>query len=293
MKNSLGEKVRARSDAFGARVDRRNFKIPGLSKLRIGGSIGQAAEKIKGSKYGSAALSGGNLGSFLMHENARAGGDIGKTADYLKGDVLEGARNYAGLKGASELAGHPISGGMTVTGGGVPGGPVQAGGPIGGDVGGTDMPGLNPFGGEGGDSGIQYPGSQYPGGGGPGVPGSAADPSMWGRVMDFLGDHGAQILAGAQGVNSAILGQKAREYGKNALGQAEQSYNEREPLRAAGIAGMLNPQTPDLSGLMKNAGPYAAGLPAVKPLASYASYQQTPGNFIPATTKDAIARGGG
>ena len=46
----------------------------------------------------------------------------------------------------------------------------------------------------------------------------------------------------------------------------KQNYDQRQPLRLAGLQGMLNPQTNDISSITKNSGQYGAGLPAVKPV---------------------------
>lgn len=71
-----------------------------------------------------------------------------------------------------------------------------------------------------------------------------------GAIGGFLGgNHGMNALGVAQGVNQAMLQKAATNYAKQGLGTAMQSYTERAPLRAAGIAGMLNPATPSLNDL--------------------------------------------
>lgn len=86
----------------------------------------------------------------------------------------------------------------------------------------------------------------------------------------FLGGNsGLNALGIAQGVNAANLGKQATDYGKKSLGAVEGSYNAREPLRVAGLQGMLHPQTNDLSSLTAHSGPYGKGLPAIKPAAAY------------------------
>jgi hypothetical protein len=93
---------------------------------------------------------------------------------------------------------------------------------------------------------------------------------------DILKTAGLLGLGGAQALNAANLGKQSTEYAKNALDSVKQSYGERGLLRAAGVGGMLNPQTADLSGLLSHGGPYATGLlpkmPAKRAVASLGSY---------------------
>jgi hypothetical protein len=84
------------------------------------------------------------------------------------------------------------------------------------------------------------------------------------KIGDFLGSHGGvgglvkaglgyakdhpmDILAGAEGVNSALQQKQATNYAKDAAGAVTGSYNERAPLRVAGLKQLLNPDLPDTS----------------------------------------------
>lgn len=69
------------------------------------------------------------------------------------------------------------------------------------------------------------------------------------KVGGFLKDHGDQLLAGAGAIQNANDMSHANDLLKTGQGYAQRSFDERAPLRAAGISGMLNPQTPDLSGI--------------------------------------------
>lgn len=64
-----------------------------------------------------------------------------------------------------------------------------------------------------------------------------------GQAGNFLtGNNGANAL-GTVGAISAYLNQnKANDLAKQALGSVEQSYNERAPLRAQGLASLANSQ---------------------------------------------------
>lgn len=99
--------------------------------------------------------------------------------------------------------------------------------------------------------------------------------STLGKVGGFLtGNGGLNALGAAQGVTSILDAKKASDYAKKAVGTVEDSYNSRAPLRAQGIAGMLNPQTADLSALHGIAGSLKPNPLSAKPLPSG---QITPG----------------
>lgn len=85
------------------------------------------------------------------------------------------------------------------------------------------------------------------------------------------GNGGMNALGIAQGINAAGLQNKADNYAKQAVGGVQDSYNQRAPLRAAGVQSMLNPQTNDLSGLTANSGVYGRGLPKIAPARGFAS----------------------
>lgn len=59
----------------------------------------------------------------------------------------------------------------------------------------------------------------------------------------------ATLLAGAQTLNAAHLGQKQNDYADKAWNLANDSYTSRAPLRSQGLASLLNPTKPDLSNL--------------------------------------------
>jgi len=75
------------------------------------------------------------------------------------------------------------------------------------------------------------------------------------------GDGGLDSLLGLAGVaNSAYLQDKSNNYAKNALENVQRSYDERGPLRAAGVAGMQAPPRtlPELGAIRKSgANPFA------------------------------------
>lgn len=80
---------------------------------------------------------------------------------------------------------------------------------------------------------------------------------LLGSAGGFLKDHGDQLL-GAGAIGEGYLNQrKATDYRNRALGIAEGSYNERAPLRSAGVSGMLNEARPDLSSAYANQNPYS------------------------------------
>lgn len=74
-------------------------------------------------------------------------------------------------------------------------------------------------------------------------------------------------LAGAQGLNAANLGRKANDFADQGWNLANDNWNARAPLRDAGMAGLLHPETRDLSNLtaLRNQNPaqkrVLAGLP--------------------------------
>lgn len=70
-------------------------------------------------------------------------------------------------------------------------------------------------------------------------------------VGSWVKDNKGLILDSFNAVNQYQRSQKSDQYAKQALDLATQHYNDKAPLRAAGQAGMLNPQAnaPDISGL--------------------------------------------
>lgn len=132
------------------------------------------------------------------------------------GAALSGALQGGVAGGAGALAGGALKGGLSL--GGVGGAIKDAAGGLGGLV----------------SKGV----GALTGGGGVGLGG--------------LVDSGLGI---AQGINAANLQKKSTDYATGALDTANKSYDERAPLRSAGIAGMMDPTKGiDLSSLKKTAG---------------------------------------
>lgn len=74
------------------------------------------------------------------------------------------------------------------------------------------------------------------GGGSPTSLGSIlGDAGQW-----LTGNGGKNALGLAQGINAAQLGAKENQYAQDAANTVNQSYNDRAPLRVAGLQGMLN-----------------------------------------------------
>lgn len=118
--------------------------------------------------------------------------------------------------------------------------------------------------------------------------GASQDQSIWGKINDAIqgtggwgavasalgGDIGQAVnamggvqslpawaMAAAQAKNASDLGAKADQFATDALKTKTDDWTSRAGLRTQGISGMLNPKTANLSGLLANSGPYAAGLP--------------------------------
>lgn len=70
----------------------------------------------------------------------------------------------------------------------------------------------------------------------------------------LTGNGGKNALGLAQGVSSVLDQKKSNEYANKAVGTMEGAYNEKAPLRAQGLQGMLAPHHEDLSGLANIAG---------------------------------------
>lgn len=105
-----------------------------------------------------------------------------------------------------------------------------------------------------------------------------ADGSVnWGAigsdVVKWVKDNKDTILAGLKAYNDYGRSKKSDEYAQKALDLAEKTYASKEPLRTAGMAGMLNPSAnaPDLTSL-KTQGQQGATLQlAPLPMASTAN----------------------
>jgi hypothetical protein len=100
------------------------------------------------------------------------------------------------------------------------------------------------------------------GGGGQG--GGSGLPGIMSAAGKFLtGNNGLNALGAAQGVNAALLQQKALQYAKDAEGTAMGNWKANDPLRTSGRAGMLNPKSSvDISalpGIRRAGNPFARG----------------------------------
>lgn len=75
--------------------------------------------------------------------------------------------------------------------------------------------------------------------------------SLAGTAGNFAKEHGVDLAAGGlaawQMANAAEASRKAGKYQDAAIRGAKDRWATQEPLRKAGIAGMLNPERPDLT----------------------------------------------
>lgn len=83
----------------------------------------------------------------------------------------------------------------------------------------------------------------------------------WLELIKKYGPTVAQVIIGGAGAYEAYQNsQKANELLNEGLNMAREDYASRQPYRDAGMLGMLDPRTPDLSSLFANSGnPYAKG----------------------------------
>lgn len=228
---------RARSDVYpgSPRGAVRGWQIG--PRIRIGGTLGHIGQQVKEGvgKLDKAAapfvgmIPGvGQIAAPIMNIAGHAldtsdgglnGGNIGKVA-------LQSAGMYGLGKLGSLLGSVPGVGGAVQSvehmAGGLPG-VSQAEGFL------HDHPGVGNF--------LGSVKQDLLGGGQPGQPGG--DQGLLGKIGSFLGGNGGLNALGTAGaVNAAMLQSKANDYAKNALGQVEQSYNERAPLRTGGMQAM-------------------------------------------------------
>lgn len=133
---------------------------------------------------------------------------------------------------------------------------------------GTDTPA---GGGSAGDAGGAAGGA---GGGASSIPGWVLEGIKSGvpAAIQWIKDNAGSIVQGATVAEAVYRQLQADKYAKQGLQLGMDSYNERSPLRQAGLQGMLNPgaRTPDLSALRGLAGPgsgnpFAKGLPMAGP----------------------------
>lgn len=96
--------------------------------------------------------------------------------------------------------------------------------------------------------------------------GGGSSPSNGGGVLGFLtGNNGLNALGVAQGVNAAALGQKSSDYADQAANLATSRWNQQAPLRTAGVAGMLAPQSPFTPPPIPGGNPFAMPQPQAVP----------------------------
>lgn len=241
--------------------------VEGLEAAALGatgvGAPAAAALLAANGAISNAIKPGGNLKSSLV------GGVEGAASGYGGDKLGAGLSSALSTGGVSGLAKAALPQAVrTLTGGGSPNlsvAPDPSGGLISGD---------DPTGG----GGVVAPSGRQ---GIPGLPTSISDLLDAGgsALKNNLGQAvnlGTGVLSAAQ---AAKLGAQSQQYGKDALATAQASYGAdgtnqgRAPLRAAGIAGLLNPgQNVDLSGVRGAAG---VGNPFAKPIAAtpYLPYQ--------------------
>jgi len=207
-----------------------------------------AAAIMAGTKgIGELISPGGNIGDAAR--GALTGGAEGALASGLAGLLRGGGGTAAGT-----IAGNVAPGTTGIAG---PGGLQTATDIIKGVPGGVERVG-------------NYVGDALGLGTSAGGAGSAGSKNILQRALGWLtGNSGANALGLAQALNSIYQQKQASDAAKRAIKGLEQNYAERARLRTAGIEGMVNPITPDISTLLVNAGPYAQGLPAIAPAARY------------------------
>lgn len=216
-----------------------------------GVGIPASAAILGGTKgLGSLIAPGGNIGDAA--QGAVSGGAEGALASGLAGSLLGGggaAGEAAGRVGSAEVPGIPGIGGVqsaTDIIRGIPGGTEGVGQYVGGALG--------------------------LGGGGDAAAGAAGGggKNLLQKGLGWLtGNGGSNALGLAQALNAAYLQKQSSDAANKAISGIEENYGERARLRGAGIEGMLNPITPDLSSLLVNSGPYAQGLPPIAPASRY------------------------
>lgn len=191
-----------------------------------------------------------------------AGAAIGGLGGLAAGDGLGGALKYGALGAAGGYGGAALRGlgtgaKIAAVGGSLLRGGVPSAGGAAAPAGDPSNP-MDP-----GNGNYLYGSDTAPGG----QAGAPAAGGIGGYLSSALGGINplTGALAGAEVVNAGQLGAKANQYANQAYGSAAGSYAERAGLRKQGIAGMLNPQTPDLTGLtaIRGRNPYAPPPPGV------------------------------
>jgi hypothetical protein len=94
--------------------------------------------------------------------------------------------------------------------------------------------------------------------------------SAGGKIPGMLTDALSHPLETAGVISGALDQSKARGLQTEAINAAREGYDSRAPLRAKGMAGLLNPSAPDLSGVDYGSSGSVYGKPRVKKLAGVA-----------------------
>lgn len=221
---------RARSDARGQGPrTRRGIQIG--PRIRIGGTLGKIGQKVK-IGAGKVAKIAAPVASFVNPGLGAILGAAGTALDTSKGGVglgqiaMSGAMNYGLGKAVGKIPGVGKLGSSIAS-------KIPGGGRV------ADL--LGKVG--------------KMGGGLPGVGGAEGGGGGWmDKLGGFLGEHGDQLLTAGALASSYGTEKANRELRERAMGYATGSYDQRAPLRAAGMAGALNPERPNLSGIFANPG---------------------------------------
>ena len=209
-------------------------------RIRIGGTVGKIGQTIKEHIPSPASI----IGGAIIPGGALVGSALNHSTE---SDLQKGLANTP-----LALAGtHMLGNGPDTSGAGVPGD-------------GTGVPGDPATGTAGADPSL--------------VDQAIAALKAGGSAfMDFVKAHGVDALQVAAIANQAWRQTQSDKYAKQALSGVEDRYNAKEPLRTAGMAGMLNPSanTPDLSALRTIAGPNSGNpfAPKTLPVAGLPSGQ--------------------
>lgn len=183
--------------------------------------IGHAAGTVLSNPIVDAGL------TFIPGVGPVAAGLAGAAGGLLKPGGNIGSALTSGAEGALAGGGAQSLAGLLGGGAGAAGAAGQAAGGVGG-MAGSAVPGVA--------------GAAQGAGSSPGILGSIE--GLAGKAGGLLTGNGGANALGAVGALSSYLNQnKANDYAKQALGSVEQSYNERAPLRAQGLASLANSQS--------------------------------------------------
>lgn len=217
------------------------------------GNLARNAGNVAGTLIGGPAGAAIAGGVSALRTAARPGANIG---DILKSGAGDAATAYGLNKGATALS--------SLLGGSPAGAAAGSAGALPPDVVGPDVPIDGPIpSAEGSSGGLGSILSKAPQALSSFLPHSPDGSINFGSIFD-------KGLGAAQLVNAANLQKQSTGYAKDAYKTATQSYADRAPLRALGIAGLQNPQTPDLSSLNQIQGnPFTVKKPAPTPVSAY------------------------